>query len=256
MAVLVFVDESRWERPGEPDYFATIAGAAIEEAVHDDLCRKIRRLKERFFKQKGISDYELRGRSLLNKRALSSFRKVEFVLELFSLCRLQKVVTFSASRRCSWRAEDLEPGSIPEDLRRGNLSASDHYSEEKASLLLAYLVERVNSFMLEKYPGHLAKLIFREEEAHRDRVLASSVMNFVYKTSFGGGFHGILGSPFFMPSALSPGLQLADLFAYIINQHHGGRREMKDFFAEVEAMQFVSSIAMDEYELKGMNLIE
>jgi hypothetical protein len=87
-------------------------------------------------------------------------------------------------------------------------------------------------------------------------VLCASIVNFIYGTPWGSGFHGILGSPFLMPSRLSPGLQLADLFAYVINQHHAGRRELEEFYREVEGMQFVSSIAKDEFELRGMNLLE
>ena len=256
MSVLVFVDESRWERPGKKDYYATVVGVALEEATYDDLCRKLLRLKSRFFKRPGIGEYALQGRSLLNNRALASFRKAEFVLELFSLCRLQKVVTFSTTRRCSAQEESAGREEFPIQISKAAISGSDRFSEDVCSLLLAYLIERINSYMLENHPGRLAKLIFKTEEAQRDRLLSSSVMNFIYKTAFGGGFHGILGTPFLAPASHSPGLQLADLFAYIINQYHGGRREMRDFFAEVESMQFVSSIEKDEFQLRGMNLIE
>jgi len=256
MSVLVFIDESRWERPGKKDYYATVAGVAFEEAAYDDFCRKLLRLKGRFFKRPGISDYALQGRLLLSNRALASFRKVEFVLELFSLCRLKNVVTFSTSRKCTPGNGRGNSRKVPAALQKGIISGSDRFNEETVSLLLAYLIERVNSFMLETHPGEMAKLIFGSEELQKDRFLASSVMNFMYKTSLGTGFHGMLGTPFFAPASHSPGVQLADLFAYIINQHHGGRKEMKDFFAEVESMQFVSSIEQEEYELRGMNLIE
>jgi len=81
-------------------------------------------------------------------------------------------------------------------------------------------------------------------------------MNFTYKSALGGGFHGVIGSPLFAPPSFSSGLQLVDLFAYVINQHHSGRIQMKEYFSEVESMQFVSSIKQDEFDIKGMNLIE
>lgn len=256
MSVLVFVDESRWQRPGETDYFATAAGAAFEELSYDDFCRKLMRLKGRFFKRPGIGEYSLQGRLLLSPRSLNSFRKVEFIQELFSLCRLTKVTTFASTRRCSSLKQENAFADIPVQIHRSAISNSDRYSENVCSLLIAYLIERINSFMLESHPGTLAKLVFKTEEPKRDRILCASVMNFIFKTHFGGGFHGILGSPVFEPASHSPGVQVADLFAYIINQYHGGRREMKEFFHEVKSMQFVSSIQQDEFELKGMNLIE
>lgn len=256
MSVLVFIDDSRWDRPGRKDYFATTVGVAVEELRLADFTRKILRLKSRFFKRREIGDYPLRGRLLLNNRALDSFRKQEFISELFSLCRLMKITTFAATRKCSLTAEQPELSVYLDEQRRGSISDSDRYSRQEISLLLAYLFERVNSFMLENHPGTQAKMVFKSTDPQRDAVLCAGVMNFIYKTSFGGGFEGILGHPLFAPRELAEGLQVADLFAYIINQHQGGRPEMRDYFAEVESMQFVSSIERDEFQLRGINLIE
>ena len=256
MSILVFVDESRWQRPGKNDYYATVAGAAIEEASYDAFCRKLMRLKGRFFKRSGIGEYAMQGRLLINNRALASFRKLEFIRELFSLCRLQKVVIFSTTRKCFLGEESVDLGDFSVPIQKGAISSSDKYEEKVCSLLLAYLIERINTFMLESHPAQLAKLVFKTEEARRDRVLSSSVMNFIYKTTFGGGFHGLMGSPLFAPASHSAGLQLADLLAYIVNQHHGGRSDMKEFFEEVASMEFVSIIKQDEFIIRGINLIE
>jgi hypothetical protein len=256
MSVLVFIDESRWDRPGTKDYFATVAGIAVEESTLQDFGHKVMGLKDHFFKKPEISDYPLRGRLLLNNRALKSYRKQEFVLDLFSLCKLHGIVTFSTTRRCSPEVRKPEFDDFLRQFQHGAISASDHFSEKEMSLLLAYLIERVNSFVLENHPGQQAKLIFRMSEARRDNILSASVMNFIYKTTLGGGFYGLLGDPLFAPSHQSAGLQIADLFAYIINQKHGGRPEMNRYFAEVESMQFVSSIEPDDFKLRGMVVIE
>jgi hypothetical protein len=256
MSLLIFLESSRWDRPGGGEYLATYAAAAIEEAAYGDFCRRVLRLKEKFFKVTGVAQYELRGRDLLNSRALATgYRKVEFVRELFSLCRLQKVVSFATTKQFPSRQVPL-PGMdlfMPPD---GAISSTDQGGQKSVSILLAYLVERANSCMLEMHPGQQAKLIFKTQETQTDTRLCSGVMNFFYRTPFGGGFHGLLASPFLMPGALSPGLQVADVFAYVINQHHAGRRELNDLYAEIEDMQFVSSIERDDYQLRGMNLLE
>lgn len=262
MSMLVFTEESRWVSPGAADYFATVAGAAMPESSYDEFSRRLGRLKQKFFKKQKttiwrISDQGLRGRALLNPRSWStSFRKVEFIGELVSLCRLHQVVVFSSTKKFFSREQIPDPDTLPLTFPAGAISRSDQSSEEALSLLLAYLLEVVNSYMLENHPGQLAKLIFKTEEAHQDDRLCASVMNFLYRTPFGGGFRGLLGAPLFMPLGLSPGLQVADVFAYLINQHHAGRRDIAELYAEVESMQFVSAVEKDEYGMRGMNLLE
>jgi hypothetical protein len=258
MSVLLFLESSRWERPeGGEEYFATYAGAAIEEVAYGDFCRRLLRLKEKFFKVSGVAQYELRGRHLLNARALATgYRKVEFVRELFSLCRLQKVASFAVTKQFSSGQGKIPGLDVPLPMVGGAIVESDQSHPRAISILLAYLVERANSYMLETHPGAQAKLIFKTQEPKQDFLLYSGVMNFFFRTPFGGGFHGILGSPFLMPAALSPGLQVADIFAYTVNQHHAGRRDLGDVYAEIEDMQYISSMERDEYQLRGMNLLE
>jgi hypothetical protein len=224
--------------------------------VYDDFSRKLLRLKERFFKRKGVGEYPIKGRLLLSGRALSAnFRKVEFVEELFSLCRLLKIASFSTTKKFS--AENAAgSGAAEAGWPKSAVLDSNGYSEEAISILLAYLIERVNSFMLENHPGQVAKLIFRTEETGQDYRRAHAFLNFIYGTRFGGGFHGILGAPLLMPAALSPGLQVADIFAYAANRYHAGFRDIVEFYQQIAGMQFISAISKDEFELKGMNLIE
>ncbi|RJP73414.1 MAG: hypothetical protein C4524_14610 [Candidatus Zixiibacteriota bacterium] len=256
MSVLVFAEESRWVHSGATEYYATVAGAAFEESAYDEFGRRLLRLKERFFKRREPGEYPLRGRDLLNPRVLAGgYRKMEFVQELFSLCRLQGVASFSATRKFPLRPEALLEG-LPGGASAGAIGDTDAFTSQSVSLLNAYLIERVNSFMLERHPGERAKLIFKQEEGRRDYTRAAGLMHFFHRTPYGGGFHGLLRVPLFAPAALSPGLQVADVFAYAINQHHGGRREMAEYFREIEAMQFISSIERDEFELRGMNLLE
>jgi hypothetical protein len=256
MSVLVFVEDSRLRSRGATEYYATMAGAAIEEVAYDDFSRKLLRLKGRFFKSKGVADYPVKGRLLLSSRALAAnFRKVEFAKELFSLCRLLKVASFSTTKKFVL-ATGAEPGVAETGLPKSAMSNSDRHDKEAISVLLAYLVERVNSYMLETHPGQVAKLVFRTEETGQDYLRGHAFLNFIYGTHFGGGFHGILGAPLMMPAALSPGLQLADIFAYAVNRYHAGFRDILEFYQEIADMQFVSSISKDQFELKGMNLIE
>jgi hypothetical protein len=254
MSVLVFVDESKLHRSEEESCISTVAGVAFEENAYGDLSGKLLRLKGRFFKRQGIGEFPLRGRLLLNNRAYESFRKIEFVREVFSLCRLQNVKTFATTQLVSSGNPD-EGGPAQHFREQPIFSESDSTDGSGFPLRLAYLMERVNSFMLENHPGQVAKLIFKIEGSGGSYTVSSSIMELLYRSPLGKGFQGILGAPLFAPHAHAPGLQIADLFAYIINQHHSGRMRMREFYAEVESMQYVSAFEKDEYQLRGINTI-
>jgi hypothetical protein len=254
MSVLVFVDESRIERPEVDRFVRTVAGVAFEENAYGDLSGKLLRLKGRFFKRYGIGDFPLRGRLLLNARAFESYRKIEFVREVFSLCRLQNAITFATTQLAS--AQDPnEGGQVQPSREQSVFSESDSTDGKGLPLRLVYLMERVNSFMLENHPGQVAKLVFKIEGSGGGYTVSSSIMELMYRSPLGRGFQGILGAPLFAPHAHAPGLQIADVFTYIINQHHAGQMRLREFYSEVESMQYVSAFEKDEYELRGINTI-
>jgi hypothetical protein len=255
MSVLVFMDRSRIPLKTPESYFATVAGIAIPLSAYNEFYRGFFRLRKRFFRHEGEKLGALRGKVLLSRRGLESFRRMEFMGELFSLCRLLHASTFSATRRY-----------LPEDLtllRYPNLKSSpealgldDFCRRDACPILLAYVLERVNSFMLEDHPGQTAALIFKQEAGEGALQISAAVTNLLFNTHYGSGFRGLAGAPMFAPVVHSPGLQTADLCGYIINQHHAERKHYHDLFTEVESMQYISSVQRDEFELKGMNLID
>lgn len=254
MSVLVFVDESKIDKPEDDRTISTVAGVAFEESAYTDFSRKLLQLKGRFFKRPGIGDFPLRGRLLLNNRAFESYRKIEFVREVFSLCRLQNAKTFATTQLGSPRDRNEEDSA--QHFRERQIFSEGGITDRRGfPLRLACLMERVNSFMLESHPGQSAKLVFKIEGPGGGYTVSTSIMQFMYRTPLGEGFRGILGAPLFAPHAHAPGLQIADLFAYIINQHHSGRLRLREFYAEVESMQYVSAFEKDEYELRGINTI-
>lgn len=255
MSVLVFLDRSRGQMTNQDHYFATVAGVAFSAVSYNDFCRRYFRLKKRFFRRGEVGARALRGKVLLSRRGMESPRRVEFMGELFSLCRLLKATAFSATR--AYTAQEKAPsGEAPLGTSQSALGLEDYCCRDACPVLLAYVIERVNSFMLETHPGQAASLVFKSEAGEGINQISSAVMNLFFQTPYGAGFQGLSGTPLFAPAAYSPGLQTANLFAYIINQHYSGRIQLKEFFEEVETLQYVSAIQRDEFELKGMNLID
>lgn len=254
--MLVFLDDSRRQRPDKRESCVTIAGAAIPAQVYDDYCRRLQRLRGKFFKREGIGESPLRGKRLLSRRRMESYRTLEFVREWFSLCRWLKVTVFSCTKIVSDGFRQPDFSEFADSIHQSAIAVDDRFAENTCPLPLAHLIERVNSFMLENHPGSKALLIFKSEDTASERTRSAGLMNFFFKTPFGAGFQGVLASPCFAPVSHSPGLQTADLFAYIINQYREGRRDMKEFFAEVESLQWISSFERDEFELRSMMVIE
>ena len=60
----------------------------------------------------------------------------------------------------------------------------------------------------------MTTIIFDEEHLHHDREIPRSFTNFMFRTAEGKSFDNILEILLFVSSSLTPGVQLADLFAY------------------------------------------
>ena len=94
--MLVFVDESEWPRPKDPSGFTVWAAIAIHPKVGKDFFREIYQLDRKFLKVEEPYEFEIKGRSLLNKKAVTSPKKRELCEKIVSLCKLNGVKAFAA----------------------------------------------------------------------------------------------------------------------------------------------------------------
>jgi hypothetical protein len=83
-----------------------------------------------------------------------------------------------------------------------------------------FLVQRVHHHMNTAAPDGIASLVCDEYGRNQDAVLALGFANFLFKTSEGQKYTNILETPLFVNSSLCPGIQLADVFAYIGRQYY------------------------------------
>jgi len=245
MSVLVFLDESKIIDKKRQQTISTVAGVMLTGNTLGDFNRRIWKLKQRFFKCSNMTEFPLKGRLLLNHRSFESYRKLEFCRELFSLCRLMKVKLFA-------NTAIKNGGNQPTDQSL-NLNADDMGNDAGCPLIVADLMEKISSCMLEDHPGQLAALVFGQEKSMTNLKLQKAIIRLIYFTPLGRGLDGILGSPMTVHPVLSPGLQLADVTAYIVSQFHNGRTQLRDFYHELESLQYISQFDKDEFDLRGMN---
>jgi hypothetical protein len=97
--MLVFVDESEWPRPKAPDGYTVWGAIAIHPSKSKNFVREIFNLKRKFWKVSEPHEFEIKGRLLLNERAMTSPKKCEFCEEIISLCKLSGIKAFAVGLR-------------------------------------------------------------------------------------------------------------------------------------------------------------
>lgn len=79
-----------------------------------------------------------------------------------------------------------------------------------------YLLDRIERFMAEEHPTHMALPIYDNLDPAQTRIFAASFNSFMSKSNAGRAMQHIVPSPLFVDSSLTPGIQIADRFAYVL----------------------------------------
>lgn len=79
-----------------------------------------------------------------------------------------------------------------------------------------YLFNRVEQFMAEEHPNHFALPIYDALDPGSTRIFSASFNQFMARSNAGRAMTHIVPSPLFVDSALTPGIQIADRFAYAL----------------------------------------
>ncbi len=217
--MLVFVDESEWPRPKDPSGFTVWAAIAIHPKVSKDFFREIYQLEQKFWKVEEPYEFEIKGKLLLNKTAVTSPKKREFCEEIVSLCKLNGVKAFAAG------------------LKNADALAQDDRTEPIIYRAYSRILERVNAMMAERESDDMAIVALDSQDEKTDTRRARAFGNFLYGNAVGRSLTHIVETPFFVSSKATVGIQIADLLAYALSQQNLGRTDIKaigDRFRELE----------------------
>jgi hypothetical protein len=112
---------------------------------------------------------------------------------------------------------------------------------------------RVNTFMEAKVPAEQAVFFFDGIDHKTNRKVAISFNNFMFRHRWGQTYRNIIPTPFFCDSLVSPGIQMADVLAYCVNQRYGGRRGyLEDFFQEFRELTYNHANPDENFTLWGV----
>ncbi len=222
--MLIFVDESEWPRPRIPGGFTVWAAVGLETGKTKEFFRELFNLEKKFWKVNEPFDFEMKGRLLLNRKAMTSPKKREFTEEVLSLCKLNRVVAFAVGLR------------YPENV------AMQGANEPNTFTVIRDLVDRVEAMMSESHPDETALVIFDSQEDKKDLERALEFGNYVYGTPRGRSVSHVSDIPIFASSKVTKGLQIADLFAYALaQQNNTDRSEIKPLCDRIREMEWRSA---------------
>jgi hypothetical protein len=240
--MLIFVDESEWPKPSTSEGYTVWAAVALQQQLSKDFSREIFNLEKKFWRVSEPHEFEIKGRMLLNKRAITSPKKLEFVEEVLSICKHYQLMVFAIGMR--QLGEPMLTGFTPE--------------ESRIFRVYHYLLERVEAMIQEDYPEDMATVLLDSSHKETDKRRAIAFGNFLYGHETGKSMQKIVECPFFVSSTLTPGIQIADLFAYALAQQKLGRRELKlkEIYERIREFEWRSSSVDVEYPLRGFRFID
>lgn len=91
-----------------------------------------------------------------------------------------------------------------------------------------YLLMKKLEYYSEKHKLGKCILIYDEVHEEADRKISDAITGFFFKTKLGRSFNHILEMPFFVSSAVTPAVQIADVFAGIVRHYYEERLDEHD----------------------------
>ena len=195
--MLVFIDESGKPHPKDSTETPVLCAVSIKERDIKHLSQNIFKLKMRIFG----NDTEIKSTSLIRRQVITKnmTKNKQFVDELVKIACSFDIRVFAII---------MEKPDIPFIMTE--VSLPKHYK---------LLIKRVEYFC-ENYNYEKAILVFDKITPGEDYVVAKCITNFLFMSKLGKDFDRILEMPLFVNSAVTPAIQIADIFAGIIRHYY------------------------------------
>jgi len=198
--MLVYVDES-YQAADVPNCKSTFAAVCINEAHYRAFDTDLFKLKRHFWKIQQPSDLELKGNLILSKRAIELPKNREFIRNLISLMKEYNIVPFALVQDGSLQLSAIKDDQLPQLYRA--------------------VISRVDQFMMDKHPEQQCATVFFDGIDHKtNQKIAISFNNFMFRHHTGVHCEHVLPVPNFSDSLVTPGIQLADVIAYCVNERY------------------------------------
>jgi hypothetical protein len=225
--VLFFIDETWQTINGRP--VGALGAIGIPRRQYNAFCREIFAIKQNVLGAKELSDGEIKG---TNSFAKSAFHKREGT----GSSRLLQAAEETLAAIPKYHGYAFAIWTTHEDwllLRNPNPQALSPVYQE--------LLKDFRRCMRTLPSGSEGQLLFDNRGTSEDLSAACAIQNFIVRVS-PDWRRSFMQTPHFTLSAVSPGLQAADLIAYLAAHRHDPthRPELSDYWTRVEKIAFAT----------------
>jgi len=220
--MLVYVDES-YHASDVPNCKSTFAAVCIPQEPYRAFDTDFFKLKKHFWKHvQEPSDLELKGRNLLSEHALELPKNRDFIGQLITLMKEYHIVPFAVVQEGSMQLSSINQKELPRLYRA--------------------VLGRVDRFLIETAPAQKAILFFDGIDHQTNQKIAVSFNAFMFRHFRGSQLLHLLPVPNFSDSVVTPGIQIADVLAYCVNERYTRHPHQSDhleaFFQQFRELSF------------------
>jgi len=223
--VLFFIDES-WQSVGGREIGA-LGGVVIPEPRYNHFCREVFAFKRDVLGAEELIDSELKGNSCFAK---SAFRKLEgsgYSSQLEAAGKMLNAIKRHKGKVfLIWTSDP-------------KLSLLNNPNPDELSKPYKQLLFDMRALMRNEAPGNRGALTFDQRHHREDEAAACAISNYLFRA--GSDWHKRFTQiPNFTASAISPGLQAADLVVYL-GPHLADpnqRPELAPYLERVKGMRY------------------
>lgn len=220
--MLIYVDES-YQAADVPNCKSTFAAVCIPQERYRSFDTNFFNLKKHFWKHvQEPSDLELKGRNLLSEHAIELPKNRDFIRQLIILMKEYRLVPFAVVQDGSLQLSAINQPELP-PLYRAVLS-------------------RVDRLMVETKAAQQAILFFDGIDHQTNQKIAVAFNSYMFRHYRGLQLLNVLPVPNFSDSLVTPGIQIADVLAYCVNERyvrygHQGEH-LESFFLQFRELSF------------------
>ena len=195
--MLVFIDESGYPRPTDSTQNPVLFGVCINEEDIKPITNQIYKLKENLY---GKQD-EIKSTKLIREATITKNRSINkaYTDGMVNIITSYETAVFA----------------VIMDKPKNEIVVPEHHLPRQYYLLLKKI-----EFHCKRHHCGKAMMIFDEIHEDADRKIADALTGFLFKTDLGRSFDHILEMPLFVSSAVTPSVQLADIFAGITRHYY------------------------------------
>jgi len=215
-----FVDES-WSPDGVSPAFGLLSGILVKESTLPNLENFLFNIRKKYYGADHAKDYrhDIKGKELLSNQMLKLWTKNGSMPN--NMCIAKEMLTFSSINK------ELYFKSFASFVFSENASKPDLLSPDPKNLStpIRTLIKNVAEAAWAEDKEKQVKLVFDQRLGSQES-LAISMKHFIAGTKQ----INIHPYPYFAVSNISPGVQFADVFAYLLAKEAQGVKDLHTFY--------------------------